>query len=77
MSPCRNGLEEIVLNNLPAYIRGKNSESNQVLDELNEIKHFKAQGIPTYSASMIRWALLLRHTSCQVYVIGETTFDFL
>ena len=56
-----------ILENLPAYIRAKANESNSVLDELSDIKYFSPQGRPTYSASIIRWALLLRHTSPQAY----------
>ena len=55
------------LENLPSHIRTKANEANSVLEELNEIKHFKPQGRPVYSASTIRWALLLRHTSPQAY----------
>ena len=56
-----------ILENFPAYIRSKANEVNSVLEEINEIKHFKPQGRPPYSASTIRWALLLRHTSPQAY----------
>ena len=56
-----------ILENLPAYIRAKANEANPVLQELNEIKHFAPQGRPVYSANIIRWALLLRHTSAQTY----------
>ena len=56
-----------ILENLPAYIRAKANEANPVLEELNEIKHFAPKGRPVYSANIIRWALLLRHTSAQTY----------
>ena len=56
-----------VLTNFPSYIRAKANEVDSVLEEINEIKHFRPQGRPPYSASTIRWALLLRHTSPQAY----------
>ena len=56
-----------ILENLPSYIRAKANETNDILEELNAIKHLQPQGRPPYSARVIRWALLLRHTSPQAY----------
>ena len=37
------------------------------IDELNKIKYYKAQGRPSYSSELIRYCLLLKHTSAQTY----------
>ena len=34
---------------------------------MNSRKHYKPKGRPPYTASLIRYALLLRHTSLQSY----------
>ena len=54
--------------NLASYL--KNKDENDVypfLDELRMRKNFKPQGRPPFSSSVIRYALLLRHTSLQSY----------
>ena len=56
-----------MLENFPVYLKSKGTEINTILTELNEIKHYKPQGRPTYSSSMIQYALLLRYTSAQSY----------
>ena len=56
-----------MLENFPAYLKNKSTEINTILTEFNEIKYYKPQGRPTYSSSVIRYALLLRHTSAQSY----------
>ena len=57
-----------MLENFPPYIRSPAIENQQVL--LNELKQrelSKPTGRPPFSASMIRFALHLRHTSPQTY----------
>jgi len=56
-----------VLENFASYIRNKSSDYNKILQQLNEIQHYKSQGRPKYTSSIIRFALQLRYTSCQAY----------
>ena len=58
------------LENFPAYITNYTSQtdrSNEILEELQNIKLYKPCGRPNYSSSMLRFALLLRYTSKQTY----------
>ena len=65
-----------ILENLPAYIRSKVNSSDDILEEMNAIKFIKPQGRPPYSARMIRFALLLRHTSPQAYRMLVERFPY-
>ena len=56
-----------MLKNFPSHIRAKANETDDILEEMNEIKHLQPQGRPPYSAKVIRWAPFLRHTSPQAY----------
>ena len=56
-----------MLVNFPPYMKSRGSEMNTILHELNSSQFHKPQGRPQYSASMIRYALLIRFTSCQAY----------
>ena len=58
-----------MLVNFPPYMRNKGSEMNSILQEMGTTQFHKPQGRPQYSASMIRYALLIRFTSCQAYKI--------
>ena len=56
------------LTNFPAYMRNLTEEERYpFLEELNLRKNYEPKGRPPYSAAMIRYALLLRHTSLQSY----------
>ena len=50
-------------------MRSKAEEINPILQEMNALQFHKPQGRPAYSASLIRYASLLRFTSCQAYKI--------
>ena len=53
-----------ILENFPPYIRSTAIENQQVLpDKLKQRELYKPTGRPPLSASMIRFALHLRHTS--------------
>ena len=57
-----------MLENFPPYIRSTAIENPQALfDELKQRELYKTTVRPTFSASMIRFALHLRHTSLQAY----------
>ena len=56
-----------MLENFPVYIRNKAKDMNSILTELYEIRYYSPEGRPPYSASIIRYALILRHTSAQCY----------
>ena len=56
-----------MLENFPAHMRNKANDMNSILTELNEIRYYSPQGRPLYSASIICYALILRHTSAQSY----------
>ena len=60
-----------MLHNFPAYLRNVAADNNgsdcSILEELERRKHYKPKGRPPYSASIIRYALLLRYTSAQAY----------
>ena len=55
--------------NFASYTKNKGGDCNEVLKELEEIKHFKQQGRPKFSSVMIRFSLtyFYRYTSCQAY----------
>ena len=54
-----------MLENFPAYIRSRGEEMNPILREMNEVQYYKGKGRPPYSSTMIRYAIVLRNTSCQ------------
>ena len=58
-----------MLENFPAYIRNVAYGNTDfcILEELEKRQHYGAKGQPPYSASIIRYALLLRYTSAQAY----------
>lgn len=56
-----------MLENLLSYIRNKGCDYNIILKELNEVQHYDPKGRPKYSSMIIRFALLLRYSSCQTY----------
>ena len=43
-----------MLENFPAYMREKGEVMNPILQEMNELQHYKRKGRPKYSANMIR-----------------------
>ena len=62
------------LENFPAYIRNTATDNyNKLLHELNQRNFYKQQGRPPY-ASVIRYALHLRHTSLQAYRLFSERF---
>ena len=56
-----------MLENFASHVRNKGSEYDIILKELNHIQHYKPLGRPKYSSTIIRFALLLRYSSCQTY----------
>ena len=67
-----------MLENFPPYIRSTAIENQQVLlDELKQRELYKPTGRPPISASMIRFALHLRHTSPQAYKLLLKKFPML
>ena len=56
-----------MLQNLASHIKQIGEERSIILKELNERQHFKPQGRPHYSSVLIRFALMLRYSSCQTY----------
>ena len=56
-----------MLENFASYVKQKGEEYSIILKELNDIQHYKPQGRPKYSSTMIRFSLLLRYSSCQTY----------
>ena len=60
------------LHNFPsAIIQGADENKYSILDELNEKKWYRSH---VYSAEVIRYALLLRHTSLQAYRLVREQF---
>ena len=58
------------LENFPAYIRSKVEDKASLfpfLEELTERKNYDPKGRPPYSSDLLRYALLLKHTSLQSY----------
>ena len=58
------------IENFPAHIRDiTNSDDGNVsiFEELERRRHYKPQGRPPYSSAVIRYALMLRHTSAHAY----------
>ena len=56
------------LENFPNDIKNATENSNySLIDELERRRNFKPKGRPPYSATMIRFSLLLRYTSLQAY----------
>ena len=54
-----------MLKNFASYIKYRSDSFSTILSEQNSIQHYKPQGRPNFSSSMIRYALLLRNTSWQ------------
>ena len=69
-----------MLENLPAYIRNVTFNNyNELLDELNKRQFLKPKGRLPYSVEMIRYGLLLDHTSFQPKNVAQkisTTINF-
>ena len=69
-----------MLENLPAYIRNVTSNNyNEILDELKKRQFLKPKGRLPYSVEMIRYGLLLDHTSFQPKNLAQkisTTINF-
>ena len=77
-----------MLENFPPYMREKGEEMNPILQEMNELQHYKKKGRPKYSANMIRYSntfyglfmsllmLLIFTISCQsfLYTLSYTRF---
>ena len=53
-----------MLENFPSYIRTECEQFSFIFEELQQIKFQKK---PIYSANVIRYALMLRYSSLQVY----------
>ena len=56
-----------MLKHFVSYIKDRSDSFSTILSEQNSIQHYKPQGRPNFSSSMIRYALLLRNTSWQSY----------
>ena len=56
-----------MLKNFFSHIKNRSDSFSSILSELNSMQHYKPQGRPKFSSSMIRYALLLRYTSWQSY----------
>ena len=61
------------IENFPPYLRRK-SEEHPVSDIVRELESLKYQKRPVYSASLLRYALLLRYSSIQCYKILQKEF---
>ena len=48
-------------------VEREKEHSKVIIDEMQKCVYYKPKGRPPYSAEMIRFALLLRHTSSQAY----------
>ena len=64
-------IRKSMLENFPVYLQSHNEKFCTVFDELRE---YKLRQRPVYSASVIRFALLLRYTSIQSYKILQNDF---
>ena len=65
------------LENFPAHIRNTATNNyNELLNEFNQRNFYKPQGRPPY-ASVIRYALHLRHTSLQANRLFFESFPML
>ena len=53
--------------NFVSHIKNRFDLFSTMLSELNSIQHYKPQGRPKYSSSVIRYALLLRFMSWEPY----------
>ena len=62
-----------MMQNFQSYIRSEGEQTFNVLEELKELK-FKRKRI--FSANIIRYSLLLRHTSLQTYRLLMKEFLF-
>ena len=56
-----------MLENFTSYIKQKGEECSVILNEHNNIQCYKPQGRPKFSSVLIRFALMLRYSSCQTY----------
>ena len=56
-----------MLENFTSYIKQKGEECSDILKERNIIQCYKPQGRPKFSSILIRFALMLRYSSCQMY----------
>ena len=62
-----------MITNFPPYLqkvavdKSNQDGSMSIMEELEQRKHMQPKGRPPYSAAVIRYALLLRYTSAQVY----------
>ena len=64
-----------MLDNFPSYIQTAIAPTfTNILNELRELRHYKSKGRPPYSAELIRYALYLRYTSRQAYIILQEQF---
>ena len=65
-----------MLERFPLYIRSTAIENQQVLlEQLKQRELYKPTGRPLFSASMIHFALDLRHTSIQAYKLLLENFQ--
>ena len=48
-----------------SHIKNRSDSFSTILSQLNSIQHYKPQGRPKFSSSIIHYALLLRYTSWQ------------
>ena len=64
-----NNLTQI--ENFPSHIRDITNSGDEdgmsIFEELEARRHYKPRGRPPYSGAVIRYALMLRHTSAQAY----------
>ena len=56
-----------MLESFASYLRNKGDNYNRILNKIEEIQHYESQGRPKSSTMMIRFSLLLRYSSYQVY----------
>lgn len=62
-----------MLENFPKYVRNENEKHGSILEELKHLKFTKSA--PTYSANLIRYALMLRYSSLPAYKLLQNEFN--
>ena len=63
-----------MLDNFSSYLRCSKDNQNQLLVEVSNQQHYKAEGRLPYSSQLIRLAMLVRYTSFQAYKLHEEHF---
>ena len=63
---CKLTNSSSMLEKFSSHMRNRANDVNSILTELNKNRYY-SQGRPPYSASIIRYVLILHHTSAQSY----------